>query len=131
MLSATSARRCVAFRCFALGGALYFVLALLVPLLSAYGAESKVPLCCRRSGLHHCAGLARMGDGPAVSDANRCSQWPRAVAAQHRQEFSAQAGLALRAGAGADAMLRLRNAETSQMARERQFALRGPPVSVA
>lgn len=54
---------------------------LLSPALLASDAETKLPACCRRSGIHRCSILARdqQANGPALQTAS-CPSFPAAIA---------------------------------------------------
>jgi hypothetical protein len=45
-------------------------------------AESSLPECCRRAGLHHCAMPAQADSpaGPAVNAPATCASWPKSEA---------------------------------------------------
>ncbi len=117
---------------FALGGALYFALALLAPVLFAYQAESQLPMCCRRNGAHHCMmGRMDVGPGAGVSATGHCPAWPHALRAANTQAFVTTQEQTSSATLLQVAVVRVRNAELGRIARERQLSLRGPPTLVA
>jgi hypothetical protein len=57
-----------------------FSFSLISPVVFASDADSKLPVCCRRNGKHHCASMATQSassSGPAVR-AGRCPFFPAA-----------------------------------------------------
>src|SRR5579859_2814767 len=63
-------------------------LSLVAPLLASVPA-SKLPMCCRRNGVHHCSGTVVdiSGDGSRVKLVGpRCPMNPKAVPASHGQQ---------------------------------------------
>jgi hypothetical protein len=114
-------------RLFCALGAAYFAFALLVPMLAAFQAESRVPLCCRRHGAHHCSmGMTLPGEN--VTTAGHCPQWPRAVTTATTQDFVTRSAQTSIATLPLVALVRVRNADAGRIARERQLSLRGPPT---
>jgi hypothetical protein len=108
----------------------YLVFALLSPMVLALQDNSAIPVCCRRAGLHHCVEMAvTIGKAPAVSSGQHCPQWPRMIAANHAPVFAMTAGLRAGVGLAPQDSIAIRNAEVTRIARERQLALRGPPIS--
>jgi hypothetical protein len=93
--------------------------------------ESRLPLCCRRHGVHHCAdadkGASQSSDsGPSFNASSRCPQFPATLAAATTAAFAPAVGPAgavpivdrYTPGASRDA------ARTGQL---RMQADRGPP----
>jgi hypothetical protein len=115
----------------ALSAALYLVFALLSPLVIAVADGPRMPVCCRRAGMHHCAGTAAIsaGDGAAVSNGQRCPMWPRTLAASHVQVFAASPAQKAPASLAPQDSVATNNSESRRTARQLQLALRGPPVS--
>ena len=59
---------------------------LMIPALSAYDQDSKLPSCCRRNGEHHCeitASQAEPGSGQVLKS-SRCPSFPTRVAPANR-----------------------------------------------
>jgi hypothetical protein len=121
-------------RAFSALGAVYFAFALLVPMLAAFQAESRLPICCRRSGAHHCVmGMGYkldIGNAVGVSSDAHCPLYPRSMGVAATQEFVLTGKRSLAASLLPVAVVRVRNAELSRIARERQLQLRGPPTLV-
>jgi len=115
-------------------GAAYFAFALLVPVLAAFQAESRLPICCRRGGAHHCQmadmGVLNIGNAVGVRADGHCPLWPHAAAVTLQQDFVMPAQQRLATAMLPAATLRLRNAELCRIARERQLQLRGPPALI-
>ena len=63
-----------------------FSSSLMIPALSAYDADSKLPSCCRRNGEHHCeltGSQSRTESGPTAAGP-RCPSFPTRVAPANR-----------------------------------------------
>ena len=103
-------------------------------MLAAFQAESHLPICCRRNGAHHCQmadmGVLNIGNAVGIRGDGHCPLFPRGVVAASAQDFVLTAQPSLATAMLPVATLRVRNAELSRIARERQLQLRGPPVVV-
>jgi hypothetical protein len=104
--------------------------ALLAPLVLISQNNSGIPVCCRRSGAHHCAEMAvTVGNTPAASSGQHCPEWPRMIAASHTPVFVMASAPGAVTGLAPQDSIATRNAKALRIARERQLALRGPPLS--
>ena len=95
--------------------------------------ESRLPLCCRRHGAHHCADAdadkAQSADsGQSVGASSRCPQFPAAVPAATTAAFASAAEPASAASVVGEFTPRAgRNA--IRVGQSRTQADRGPPSS--
>jgi hypothetical protein len=96
--------------------------------------DARLPFCCRRHGVHHCAmdaasAAAETASGPAVSAPSRCSHFPAALPATVSAAFVVYAApanwTALVAGSYSPAARR----EAARAGRLRAQLDRGPPAS--
>lgn len=109
-----------------------------MPLLAmGRGLESRLPACCRRAGMHHCAMNPMMGSGEGstgrrwVGAVERCPMYPVPVEGPRGVGFDAvlgvQAGFAAPVCRSASAV---QAGVRGRVARERSRHTRGPPVGM-
>jgi hypothetical protein len=95
--------------------------------------ESRLPLCCRRHGAHHCAdadnSAARSADsGPSFNASSRCPHFPATVAAATTAAFTPAVGPA-GAAPVVDKYASGASRDAARMGQLRTQANRGPPSS--
>ncbi len=106
--------------------AAHFVALLLAPVLLVSAAESSLPACCRRAGMHHCSGMNLRGEG---FRAQPCASFPRTAHAVLPHALAVSRSATLRQEASVSSV-RCAVALRSLAGRERQLDARGPPAPV-
>lgn len=114
---------------------LFFSFPLISPLfvLSA-NAETNLPACCRRGGLHHCTGMAQRNQlavqaatkTPTIGE--RCPYSPKALPSLSGSHFTLDTPISVFVAAAADpaAILQARTKQGASFSRS--HFKRGPPV---
>ena len=106
--------------------AAHFVALLLAPVLLVSAAESSLPACCRRAGMHHCSGRNLRGDG---FHAQPCASFPRAAHAVLPHALAIADAVSLQREA-VTSSVRCAVALRSLAGRQRRLDARGPPATV-
>src|SRR4051794_3440877 len=111
------------------------ILLLWLPALAALmpGSEDlRLPFCCRRQGVHHCAMDSAQGgaSGPIFSAPSRCPQFPAALPATIAPPFVAAAAPAQWAPLVSGIYTHVAQREAARAGRLRAELDRGPPHSV-
>ncbi len=93
--------------------------------------ESRLPLCCRRHGSHHCADAdnsasQRADSGPSFNASSRCPQFPATVAAATTVAFTPAVGFA-NAAPVIDLYTPGASRDAARVGQLRTQADRGPP----
>lgn len=112
---------------------LAFALPMAEPAFGLMGKdESQLPMCCRRGGKHHCAGMPG-GEAPGsgvrvTAPMEKCPYSPAAlVGAIERTVFAPPVAQAIYAGVVAHPAVVAQTESRQRMARERARGKRGPP----
>lgn len=93
--------------------------------------ESRLPLCCRRHGAHHCADAdasasTSADSGPSFTASSRCSQFPATVAATTTAAVAPAVGPAA-AAAVVDLYIPGASRDAARVGQLRTQVDRGPP----
>lgn len=107
---------------------------LLVQPLFASSAELSLPLCCRKSGKHHCmmAHMAQTSDkGPGVKTiAEKCPYCPHSTTASQTQLIATGTGKAIFAGLVSHPSVCSQTEANYRVSYDRSRHKRGPPALI-
>jgi hypothetical protein len=105
----------------------------LLPIAPAPGADSKLPACCRRGGMHHCAmtmGQPESSPGPALQ--SRCLFFPNGPAVPVSRTFCLpQASQVIFVGLVSHPPSRLQAETLCRISYSRAGQKRGPPAPLS
>jgi len=113
-----------------------FSLPLISPLLAlTAGSETNLPVCCRRSGVHHCAGMmdpAQSSNGGANLSAipQRCPAYPAVVASVRHGDLSLHTASLIFAEIVSHPTSKLQTEARARVALDRARQKRGPPTEL-
>jgi hypothetical protein len=93
-------------------------------------SSSGMPACCRRNGLHHCAGMgSETPDGASLqAGARTCPLFPRATATRQNHFSSPKTAFVLAAAIVSTAVISVPLDVTYRHSKLRSHLRRGPPV---
>ena len=113
---------------------LLFSLPLISPVLAlAAGASDNLPACCRRSGAHHCAGMAhsQLPAGDSLSTIpQRCPAYPAAVTPVRHGDLSFHAASLIFAEIVSHPAIKLQTEARARVALDLARQKRGPPADI-
>jgi len=112
---------------------LLFSLPLISPLFAlAANSSDKLPACCRRNGVHHCAMRVLQGEQSQgeqfAARQEKCPAYPRAVSPVQRNDLSPQSSAQLFAGIVAHPAGKAQAEARARIALYRSRQERGPPA---
>ena len=96
--------------------------------------ESRLPFCCRRHGVHHCAMDAESASGqvshtgPFLHGSSRCPSFPAGLAATRHSHLAIETGIKAWLGLAVRAFTPAASRDAARWSRLGTHTDRGPPV---